>query len=380
MYSLFYKSAAKLLLFFDIRKFFATFFGIIFAQSKKKLYLCKQKSLMRLKNISIIALAMLFTSCATARYNRLQEQGISVDSDFKNLCLNIPFNGFWFGVSAPFLDMGRATAKMPEEVKREVLKIHTDDLHLKADIYYRKDQDTLRQRPCLFYLHGGGGGYKAAPYHAKLMAQYAKEANCVVIMPDYHRLPKAVYPKPQQEMLRAYEWVLAHADSLGIDTTRIAVGGDSAGGYLCAILCHDATEKGIQTPVCQLLIYPGLDSSCSSKSAREFTETPIWNAKKNTKLWRDYAGTYPREVTSMLYRPLPDRVPAAYIETAEWDCLRDEGLMYAERLLFAGHVVTLNQTQGTIHGFDIKLASRITQAAVRERIAFLNDYLHEGAR
>lgn len=328
----------------------------------------------------VLYLTMLFgcISCANSNYKNLRAQGMTVDPDFKNLCLDVPFNNFMFAVTAPVLDMARATAKLPDGVVRRKTKIDFDGVKIAAEVYVRADEDSLSNRPCLFYLHGGGGGYKAMPYHAKLAAEYALEAHCVVIMPDYHRLPKATYPKPQEEMLAVYRWLLTNADSLGVDTMRIGVGGDSAGGYLAAMLCFNASEQGLTLPLCQMLLYPGLDSECSSFSARTFTTTPVWNARKNAKLWRDYNPlNRPREEISLLYRPIPEFVAPAYIETCEWDCLRDEGQMFAERLMFADVPVTLNATRGTVHAYDARLrASSIVVENLERRIAFLNSYFH----
>ena len=107
-----------------------------------------------------------------------------------------------------------------------------NNLELPVEVY--ESAEDTKVKPCLFYIHGGGFGYKAAPYHKKLACIYSKLADCKVVFPDYHLLPEYPYPAAAEDVLTVYEWVCKHAGILEIDTTRIAVAGDSAGGALAA--------------------------------------------------------------------------------------------------------------------------------------------------
>lgn len=217
--------------------------------------------------------------------------------------------------------------------------------------------------PCLVYFHGGGMVFRAAPYHYRNAAIYAREAGCAVVMPDYRLAYKCGYPAAHEDCLSALRWTVQNAARLNIDSSRIAVGGDSAGGLLAA---DTARADG----ACFLfLVYPVLDRRCGTHTMRAYTDTPMWNAALNKEMWQLYlAGN------SDYVSPAECDVgvlPNAYIETAEFDCLKDEGEEFAAKLASCGRSVTLNSTRGTMHGFDIVKNCDITRAALDKRVEAL---------
>lgn len=225
--------------------------------------------------------------------------------------------------------------------------------------------------PCLVYCHGGGFVMEAAPSHYALMAEYAKGARCKVLFVRYRLAPKHAFPAPVLDCFSAYQWVRRNADALGVDPARIAVGGDSAGGCLAAALCLMARDKSVPLPCFQMLIYPVLDRRMQTASMQRFTDTPMWNARLNKKMWQWYLPTpptmdiaYASPAEAATLAGLPD----AYVETAEFDCLRDEGIAYAEALQRAGCAVERNDTSGTMHGFDGVLNSPTARACVERRV------------
>ena len=230
--------------------------------------------------------------------------------------------------------------------------------------------------PCLVYLHGGGFFFEGAGYHYKIAKRYALACACRVVFAQYRLAPKYPHPTPAEDCYAALRWTFENADRLKIDEQKIAVGGDSAGGALAAAVCQMARDRGTQAPLFQLLIYPVTDRRMNYDSCRSYVDTPMWNAVLSGMMWEGYvkdinapdiAYASPMEATRF------DGLPTAYIETAEFDCLRDEGLAYADALRGAGVNVALNQTEGTMHGFDIVQRSPITVAAVQARIAFMRD-------
>ena len=172
----------------------------------------------------------------------------------------------------------------------------------------------------------------------------------------------------------ALNWVVENAARLGVDRTRIAVGGDSAGGALAAGVAQKCRDEQLTRLCGQLLIYPVLDHRCSTKSATDFVDVPVWNAISNRRMWAMYL----KRVTAV---DLPayaapglgdaNGLPRTYIETAEFDPLRDEGLNYAKRLAACGNSPTLNETCGTIHGYDAIAKNEIAIASMQKRIVFL---------
>jgi len=236
-----------------------------------------------------------------------------------------------------------------------------------------------QEAPCLVYYHGGGFLFPAAGYHYKLAAEYAWSSRCRVLFVQYRLTPDHPFPIPAEDCYSAFCWAQEHADLLGIDRTQIGVGGDSAGGALAAAVCLMARDRGRALPLFQMLIYPATDRRMCSQSNRRFTDTPMWNSKLSEKMWPIYL-TDPS--TPMLAYASPmeatdhSSLPPAYIETAEFDCLHDEGLDYARALEQAGVSVEVRETQGTVHGYDIVLNAPTTRASVAARNAFLNSFFH----
>ena len=232
--------------------------------------------------------------------------------------------------------------------------------------------------PCLVYFHGGGFVLPAAPYHYSLAREYARRARCKVLFVEYRLAPKYPFPIAPEDCFAAYRWVLDHAGELGIDPGRVAVAGDSAGGELAAVVCLMAAERKRRPPMpCgQMLIYPATGAGRETESMKKYTDTPMCNSRDYEKYMKFYLPDPAYEENGYA---APIKVeslagfPAAYIETAEFDCLRDDGILYAERLRQFGVPVELNNTEGTMHGFDIVLDSPIVRACVDRRTAFLKE-------
>ena len=230
--------------------------------------------------------------------------------------------------------------------------------------------------PCLVYYHGGGFFFEGAGYHYKLVKQYALEAECRVIFVQYRLAPKHPHPIPAEDCYAALCWTFKNANRLRINKEKIAVGGDSAGGALAAAVCQIARDRGTELPLSQLLVYPVTDRRMCYDSCHNYTNTPMWNAKLSVKMWQGYVQD--ENVSNIAYASPMEAVsfkdlPTAYVETAEFDCLHDEGVAYARALQAAGVQVILRETSGTMHGFDIVENAPTTKAAINSRISFLRE-------
>lgn len=243
------------------------------------------------------------------------------------------------------------------------------------------DPYGLEERaPCLVYYHGGGFFFEGAGYHYKLAKRYALEAECRVIFVQYRLAPKHPHPTPAEDCYAALRWTFENAERLNIDKNMIAVGGDSAGGALAAAVCQMARDRGTDTPIFQLLVYPVTDRRMDNASCRNYTDTPMWNAKLSEKMWQGYvqnANAADIAYASPMEAECFEGLPAAYVETAEFDCLHDEGVAYAQAMQKAGIDVVLNETRGTMHGFDIVEKAPTTQAAVAARIGFVKEQFNK---
>ncbi len=240
-------------------------------------------------------------------------------------------------------------------------------------VYIISPKDIIEPCPCLVNYHGGGFVFEGAFHHYRLAMHYAK-AGCKVVYVKYRLGPKWKFPVPMEDCYSVLEWVYENAESLGIDKNNIAVGGDSAGGTLSAAVSLMNRDRGRKIPIrFQLLVYPLLDMRNESASAKKYTDTPMWNsvltAKVKPLLMPD------GEVNISYISPVESEnlsdLPPAYIETAEFDCLHDDGILYFELLKKEGTEVELFETKGTMHGYDIVLKSPMALKAIKKRTDFL---------
>ena len=239
------------------------------------------------------------------------------------------------------------------------------------EVFIMEPKD-IETKNCLIYYHGGGFMLEGAAYHYQNAKQYILETPCKVLYVHYRLAPKHPFPILTEDCYEALKWAMENADTLGID--KIALGGDSAGGCLTAAVSLMARDRLNFKPVFQMLIYPFTDRSLDSDSNRRFTDTPMWNSRLSEIMLTGYLPDL--NVPNLAYAsPIEVEdftdLPEAYIETAEFDCLHDDGIRYAQKLRDAGIPVELNETEGTMHGFDIVQNAPTTREALSARIRFM---------
>ena len=218
--------------------------------------------------------------------------------------------------------------------------------------------------------------FGAAGYHYRLAKEYALRARCCVLFVQYRLAPRYPYPIPAEDCFAALQWTLNNALRLGISEEKIAIGGDSAGGALAAAASLMARDRLGYKPRFQLLIYPVTDRRMQTESMRLYHDTPMWNSALSRMMWDAYlpfpswgniAYASPAEAASLA------DLPPAYVEVAEFDCLRDEGIAYARALREAGVEVALCRTKGTMHGYDIAADSRTARIAAARRVKYMKE-------
>jgi acetyl esterase len=238
-----------------------------------------------------------------------------------------------------------------------------------------KPRNLQADAPCLVYCHGGGFFIEAAQAHKKMMFEYAEKTNGVIVFPHYRVSLNNPFPTSLEDCYAALKWANDNVSKLGIDKNKIAIGGDSAGGNLAACVAQMAFDRHEIKLCFQLLVYPVCDHTLSTASMQTFQDTPLWNAPSSKLMWDVYLKGNDRnqlpKYVSALQRTNLLGLPPTYIETAEFDCLRDEGLLYAQQLKDTNIEVALNQTKGTIHAYDIIEKSRITQENIQRRVLAL---------
>lgn len=230
--------------------------------------------------------------------------------------------------------------------------------------------------PCLVYFHGGGFCMRDAGYIHRYVARYAEGARCEVVFVHYRTADTAPFPTPFEDCYAALRWVWENAPRLRLDRARIAVGGDSAGGALAAACALRSRDEGGPRLCFQLLVYPVTDCRMKTDSMRKYTDSPMWNAGLNQKMWglylRDGVHGMPQYAAPLLARDFSN-LPPAYVETEEFDCLHDEGIAYAKALEKAGVQIQIEDVKGTFHGFDFFTGKEIAKVMAEKRIQAIRD-------
>jgi acetyl esterase len=208
--------------------------------------------------------------------------------------------------------------------------------------------------PVLVFFHGGGWVICTLDTHDGHCRSLCNGAECVVVSVDYRLAPEHKFPAAPEDCYAAAQWVAEHAAEINGDPTRIAIGGDSAGGNLTAVVAQMARDRDGPTFVLQLLIYPATDFTFQGASMKEnadgyFLTTDDMHWFTNHYL-RSEADKKNPLASPMLASDL-SRLPPALVITAEYDPLRDEGEAYGRRLREAGVPVTISRYAGMIHGF-----------------------------
>ena len=251
---------------------------------------------------------------------------------------------------------------MPKRIGRDVV-VKTIPIRDGLHAYLMEEKNTREDQPCLVYFHGGGFVFPASRYHVYNAAEYVR-TGCKVLFVDYRLAPKHTYPTANEDCFAAYLWALEQ-NEYHIDKTRLALGGDSAGGYLAADVMRRIHESALTPPKLLLLIYPVLDARMQTPSMREYCGTPMWNSRLNRKMWELFlhgtAVISPSENADVSY------FPPVYLETAQFDCLHDEGAAFVDLLRSQSVDVNFVETKGTMHGYDIVQKSPISQNSLQLR-------------
>jgi acetyl esterase len=235
-------------------------------------------------------------------------------------------------------------------------------------------------RPVIAYFHGGGWVQGDLETHHGLCARLARHADALVVALDYRLAPEHKFPAAVDDCFAAYRWLRAHGGDIGGDARHVAVAGDSAGGNLAAVVSQLAVAGGVPVPTCQVLIYPAVDFSLERDSHRELADGHV--IPRDRIVW--YSEQYLRgEADKADLRASPLRAPKvagqppAFIVTAGFDPLLDEGRAYAEKLREAGVDVVYREYPGQIHAF-VSLTKAIPQgmACTLEIAEYLRQRLH----
>ena len=246
-----------------------------------------------------------------------------------------------------------ANPEPPELLSAESLAIPSPHGRIPARIYTPK---KLRKAdglaPGLVFFHGGGWVIGNLETHDVVCRKLAHESEMIVMSVDYRLAPEHRFPAAVEDAVTATKWLAANAKALGVDASRLVVGGDSAGGNLAAVVSLDARENGPRLAG-QLLVYPATDFSRKHPSHSEPETSILLTHTVVTWFMNNYLGD--ADINDWRASPARARtlagLPPAYVLTVGGDPLRDEGDEFAARLKEAGVAVTYRHFAGQFHGF-----------------------------
>ena len=240
-----------------------------------------------------------------------------------------------------------------------------DGTTLRARLYTDSDSPV----PVLLYLHGGGFVIGSLDTHDSLCRQLALRSGAAVLALDYRLAPEHRFPTAVDDAWAALQWLRAHATALGLDSTRLAVGGDSAGGTLAAVCALKARDHGLPLAL-QLLITPGTSAHGDTASRRLYANGFLLDAATIDWFFDHYIDRHHR--ADWRFAPLNhdalEGVAPACVILAECDPLADEGIAYADRLRAAGVPVALELYRGLTHDF-IKMGRVLQEAREAQQAA-----------
>jgi acetyl esterase len=246
----------------------------------------------------------------------------------------------------------RAFTQPEPPAMAEVRELHAGEVPLR--LYRPAGTQGTDVLPVLVYFHGGGWTIGDLDTHDVLCRQLAQASGAAVVSVDYRLGPEQRFPAAVDDCVAATRWVRAQARDLALDASRLAVGGDSAGGNLAAVVCLVLREAGEPLPAFQLLIYPATDMRAVAPSHTSNGQGYLLT-RDSIAYYRGHYLADAAQWTDWRASPLlaPDHrgLPPALVLTAGFDPLRDEGLQYANALSAAGVPAQYVCFERQIHGF-----------------------------
>lgn len=244
-----------------------------------------------------------------------------------------------------------------------------------VDLYMVRPSGPEQARPALLWFHGGGFVLGDALDSLPFLDAVAQQTGAIGISLQYRLAPEATFPAPIEEGLAALNWIVTHAEKLGIDPDRIALGGQSAGGAYAAGLALRLRDGDGPKIVFQLLDIPVTDDRVITQSATEYTDSLVWNRKNAELSWSAYLGDSGKPASPYAAPARAEDLsglPPAFITINQFDPLRDEGLEYARRLAHANVPTELHLYAGTFHGSSgIALTADVSRRQNADLIAAL---------
>lgn len=282
-----------------------------------------------------------------------------------------PMDGFAFDELPAMREQRNAqTALIPlsDRVERTTHYVPGKDGAPDVAVRVHRPKDATGDLPCVYFMHGGGYVFGTFLQDDLRFDHWSPKMNCMGVSVEYRLAPETPYPGPLEDCYNGLKWVYENAPALGIDRSRLGIGGASAGGGLAAGLALLVRDRGEFPIAFQLLIYPMIDDRMTSVSSS--WDVPIWSPQSNNDGWTAYLGGPRGGENVPIYAAAAratelEGLPPAYVMVGALDGFLDEDVDYALRLTHAGVPTELHVYPGGPHGFDGLLPG--TQLARRAR-------------
>ena len=280
---------------------------------------------------------------------------------------------FWFAYSRSLNEPHPADMEVWDEV------VETAEHNVPVRLY--RPAGLSGPAPAIMYMHGGGFMLGDLDSSDSVAWGFAQQAGAVVVSVDYRLTPEHPYPAAFNDCWGTLLWLTGNAARLDIDSNRIGVAGDSAGGNLAAAMALKARDSGVLALACAAIVYPGTGLDQDQPSYREFADGPGLTRAATMK-YRDYYLPDARDTDDPYARPVMakdfSRLPPFWVHSAEIDPIRDDGRVFASKLALTGVDVTYREARGMMHGF---MRARFRGKAAGREYAlicdFLRSHLHE---
>jgi acetyl esterase len=237
-------------------------------------------------------------------------------------------------------------------------------------------------RGLLVFFHGGGWVLGDLESHDAYCRDLAEEAGIRILSVDYRLAPEAEAPVAAEDAIAAFSWAVEHAEDLGVDPALVGVGGDSAGGNLSAVVAQQCVLRGLPAPALQVLLYPAVDL-VGRRPSRDLFGEGFFLTEDNINWYRDHYVPDPAARSDPMVSPIFAKdlsgLAPAFVVTAGFDPLRDEGNEYASLLADAGVEVTHICEPGMVHGYaNILAIGGETRAAQLRIVQHIRSVLNPG--
>ncbi len=237
--------------------------------------------------------------------------------------------------------------------------------------------------PALLWIHGGGYVIGNAELADPQVKSIVSTLGCAAVSVDYRLAPETPHPGPVEDCYAALKWLYTNASDLGVDATRIAIGGDSAGGGLTAALALLTRDRGEVPLIFQFLTYPMLDDRTVTADPHPYTGEYVWTAEANRFGWTALLGQEPGGTDVSPYAAAAraknlEGLPPAFIAVGTLDLFLEEDLEYARRLMRAGVPTELHVYPGAFHAFPMAADAKVTQAFMRDYMSALARAFNKG--